>query len=63
MASTSMAFVSQVGGVGFPFKIRGFSSSIGNLVGMFPLSLELEYLVIPGINIGGDGVHGVDSPH
>ena len=53
----------RVGGVGFPSEIRGFSSSVGNLSSTLPLGLEFEYLVILGIDISGNSVHGVDSPH
>ena len=52
-----------VRGSGFASKVRGFLSSVGNFISVFPLDLKFEYLDIPSIYVSGNGIHGVDSSH
>ena len=53
----------RVGGNRFASEVRGLLSLVGDFISAFPLGLEFEHLVVPSINVGGNGIHGVDSSH
>jgi len=44
-------------------QVRGFLVSCGNFIGMFPLNLEMNCLLVPIFDSGGNGVHEHDTVH